>query len=416
MLKVVRPRATPLLTPFETSDGLRHVWTTFSTDQIDLDYRNPNVLLEMLDVLLFYVAKGAQIIRLDAIAYLWKIPETSCIHLPQTHAVVKLFRAVLDVVAPSVSLITETNVPHQENISYFGDYLPELGRSDEAQLVYQFPLAPLVLHTFLTGDSTSLTDWAEGLHQLPPGMTFFNFTASHDGIGVRPVEGLLETDEIQALVQNTLAHGGQVSYRANPDGSQSAYELNITWYDALNDPARQEPELDIQRFLASQAIMLSLAGVPGVYVHSLLGSHNCIDCLARTGRARSINREKFELEKLERDLSDPQSLKSRVLAGYRYLLHNRKQQSAFHPAAKQHVLRLNSDVFAILRMAENDIGLLCVTNVTSKSLALEVELSHFNLRGNTEWIDLFTGETFSPEDLLRIELVPYQSRWLKVQS
>jgi sucrose phosphorylase len=411
--QVVRPRATPVLTPFQTSIGLRYVWTTFSEDQIDLDYSNPQVLLEMLDVLLFYVAQGAQIIRLDAIAYLWKIPGTACIHLPQTHAVVKLFRAVLDVVAPSVLLITETNVPHKENISYFGNYLPTLERSDEAQLVYQFPLGPLTLHTFLTGDSTRLTDWAEGLPELTPGTTFFNFTASHDGIGVRPVEGLLDPEEIQGLVQNTLAHGGQVSYRSNPDGSKSAYELNITWYDALNHPGKPEPELDIQRFLASQAIMLSLAGVPGIYIHSLLGSRNCSVRMEETGRARSINREKFELEKLKGELSDPSNLKSKVLTGYRHLLHVRKQQPAFQPSAKQLVLGLGTNVFATLRMTESGDRMICVTNVTSKPLEIDIEVSNLGLPRNAIWVDLLTGKSFPIHAILRIDLAPYQCRWLK---
>ena len=412
--QVVRPRATPLLTPFQTPNGLRHVWTTFSEDQIDLDYSNPQVLLEMVDILLFYIAQGAQIIRLDAIAYLWKIPGTSCIHLPQTHAVVKLFRAILDLVAPSVLLITETNVPHKENISYFGNYLPGLQHSDEAQLVYQFPLAPLTLHTFLTGDATYLTDWAEGLPDLSPGTTFFNFTASHDGIGVRPVEGLLSTDEIQNLVKNTLAHGGQVSYRSNPDGSQSAYELNITWYDALNHPGKPEPDLDIQRFLASQAIMLSLAGVPGIYIHSLMGSRNCTACMEETGRARSINREKFELEKLKRELSDPSNLKSKVLAGYRHLLDVRKQQSAFQPAAKQRMLRLGAEVFAVLRTTESGDRIICVINVTPRHLESDIEVSNLDLPRNAVWVDLLTDKPFSAYDLLRIDLTPYQCRWLKL--
>ena len=414
--QVVRPRATPLLTSFQTSDGLRHVWTTFSTDQIDLDYRNPRVLLEMLDVLLFYVAHGAQIIRLDAIAYLWKIPGTTCIHLPQTHAVVKLFRAILDLVAPSVLLITETNVPHEENISYFGKYLSEIQRSDEAQLVYQFPLAPLVLHTFLTGNSTHLTDWAEGLPALPPGMAFFNFTASHDGIGVRPAEGLLQPDEVQALIQSALAHGGQVSYRTNPDGSQSAYELNITWYDALNDPADPEPELDVQRFLASQAIMLALAGVPGIYVHSLLGSRNCLDCLAETGRARSINREKFALAQLEEELNDPDSLKSRVLTGYHHLLDVRRRQSSFHPAAQQLVLKAGAEVFIVLRIAEDGSSLICITNVTASPLEIEIKPSEHGLPPNTTWVDQLSSKSFLAQNLLTIDLTPYQSRWLKANS
>lgn len=413
---VVRPRATPLLSPFHTSEGLRHIWTTFSADQIDLDYSNPRVLLEMLDILLFYVAHGAQIIRLDAIAYLWKLPGTPCIHLPQTHAVIKLFRAVLDVVAPSVLLISETNVPHQENISYFGNYLPEFQRSDEAQLVYQFPLAPLILHTFLTGNSSRLTDWVAGLPELLPGTTFFNFTASHDGIGVRPAEGLLQPGEIQALVQSTLAHGGQVSYRSHPDGSQSAYELNVTWYDALNDPAKPKPELDVQRFLASQAIMLSLAGIPGIYVHSLLGSRNCPDCLAETGRARSINREKFMLESVNRDLKIPHSLKSRVLSGYRHLLHVRKQQPAFHPASAQRILRIGTEVFAIERMTEAGEILLCITNVTAESVNVEIKLSDHSLPDNARWVDQLTGKTYSTREILFIDLGPYQCFWLKLES
>ena len=338
----------------------------------------------MVDVLLFYVAQGAQIIRLDAIAYLWKIPSTSCIHLPQTHAVVKLFRAILDLVAPTVLLITETNVPHEENISYFGNYMPAHQHGDEAQLVYQFPLAPLVLHTFLSEDSSSLTGWADGLPDLHPGTTFLNFTASHDGIGVRPSEGLLRPDQIKALVDNTQNHGGQISYRSNPDGSQSVYELNITWYDALNNPNKPDLEMDIPRFLASQAIMLSLAGVPAVYVHSLLGSRNCTTCQTETGRARSINREKFSLAELEKELSDPYTLKFRVFEGYRHLLQIRKQQSAFHPNSQQYVLRLGADVFVALRGDEGKGRLLCITNVTSKPTEVEIKLSDLGLLENTE--------------------------------
>lgn len=215
--QVVRPRALPLLTPVETSRGLQHVWTTFSDDQIDLNYANPEVLIEMIEVLLFYVERGAEIIRLDAIAYLWKEIGTPCLHLPETHAVVKLMRVVMDAVAPSVQLVTETNVPHEDNISYFGELLPGTLRSDEAQMVYQFPLAPLILHTFHQANTRALTDWAASLSTPSPGTTFFNFIASHDGIGVNPARGILAEAEIQSLVERTKQHGGQVSYKTNPD-------------------------------------------------------------------------------------------------------------------------------------------------------------------------------------------------------
>ena len=404
---VTRPRALPLLTPVETSRGVRHVWTTFSGDQIDLKYANPLVLLEIIDLLLFYVSQGAEIIRLDAIAYLWKEIGSPCIHLPQTHAVVKLWRAVLDRVAPDVILITETNVPHQENIRYFGD------GTDEAQMVYQFPLAPLILHAFHTGDTRKLTGWAATLETPSPRTTFFNFIASHDGIGVRPAEGLLAPDEIDALAERTLAHGGQVSYRNHPDGSRSVYELNITPFDALNDPAHPEPETDVSRFLASQAIMLSLAGVPGIYAHSFFGSRNCQDCLVETGRARTINREKFQLAALEERLADTSQHHARVLDGMVRLLKIRQAKPAFHPNAGQRVLALDDRVFAVLRGEVGTPGaVLCLSNVSPVAVRVVVSAS---LVGGTDMgvRDLVGGMHFSLSGGdYSFELRAYQTMWL----
>jgi len=416
--QVTRPRTAPLLTPVETKNGLRHVWTTFSTDQIDLNFANPKVLLEVIDSLLCYVAHGAQVIRLDAIAYLWKEIGTTCIHLPQAHRVVKLFRALLDVVAPGVLLITETNVPHQENVSYFGDLLPDGLSTDEAQMVYQFPLAPLTLHTFLTGDATCLTNWIAGLSTPAPGSAFFNFTASHDGIGVRPAEGLLSPEEIQALAAQTLAHGGHVSYKSNPDGSQSAYELNITWFDALNDPSAPDPEMDLPRFLASQAIMLALAGVPGVYVHSLFGSRNCPSCVAETGRARSINRQKFHLPELFSELRTEGSHAARVFSGYRHLLQVRRMHPAFHPAAGQRVISLSPAVFSLLRTSSTQSEcVLCLTNVTGHHQQLRIGLSSGELLEVLYWRDLLGEDQIIPsEGVLNCSLAPYQTRWLKSEN
>jgi sucrose phosphorylase len=405
--QVVRPRTLPLLTAVETLQGLRHVWTTFSDDQIDLNYANPQVLLEMVDLLLFYVEHGAALIRLDAIAYLWKEVGTRCIHLPQTHRVVKLFRAILDAVAPGVLLMSETNVPHEENVSYWGD------GTDEAQLVYQFPLAPLVLHTFRTASSQALSEWVATLGTPGPGATFFNFIASHDGIGVRPAQGLLRDDEIAALVSRTLAHGGQVSYRANPDGTRSVYELNITLFDVLNDPRAPQPEVDVRRFLASQAIMLSLAGVPGIYVHSLFGSGNCQDCVARTGRARSINREKFDRAVLEAQLADPASTRQRVFQGYRHLLCQRRAHPAFHPHGGQQVLRLHEGIFALVRRAPaGQETVLCLVNVTPRPQAISLDLAAGELPA-AAWQDLIGGQTYLPQrTALSISLSGYQSMWL----
>src|SRR5574341_323574 len=344
--RVVRPRALPLLTHFATPSGEKVVWTTFSADQIDLNYRNPDVLLEIIDTLLYYVAQGAEFIRLDAIAYLWKEIGTPCIHLPQTHRIIQLIRAALDEVAPYVKLITETNVPHADNVSYFGDGY------HEAQLVYNFALPPLVLHTFRTGSARVLSDWAASLTLPSERVTFFNFLASHDGIGLNPARGLLPQADIDALVRQVLAHGGLVSYKHDPDGRPSPYELKVSYFDALSDPHGGEPiELQVDRFIAAQAVALSLVGVPGIYFHSLFGSRGWPEGVKQTGRNRSINRQKLERAALAGELADPASLRRRVFTRYAQLLKARASSPAFHPHGRQRVIGCGEAVFAVLRLS-----------------------------------------------------------------
>jgi len=415
--QVVRPRALPLLTAVETAGGTRHVWTTFSTDQIDLNYGNPQVLLEMTDVLLDYVAHGAEIIRLDAIAFLWKTPGTPCIHLPQTHAVVKFWRAVLDAVAPHVLLITETNVPHTDNISYFGEPLDETGSTDEAQMVYNFSLAPLTLHALQSGDARVLSAWAATLQPPSPSATFFNFIASHDGIGVVPAVGILDEAQVHGLIDHTLAHGGQVSHKANPDGSASVYELNTTLYDFLNDRARPDPALDVPRFLASQAILLSLAGVPGIYVHSLFGSRNCHGCYTETGQPRSLNRRKFERAALEATLADRAAHEGSVLDGYRRMLRLRRQEPAFHPVGGQRVLDLGPAVFALLRTSPGaGRPVLCLVSVSAEPQTVHLG-AHLGELGGRGLVDLVAGGAYGVEGrLAAVELASYQTRWLAARS
>ncbi len=402
---VVRPRTLPLLTPVETTRGVEHVWTTFSDDQIDLNFANPDVLLRMVEVLLFYVRQGMTFLRLDAIAYLWKQIGTGCIHLEKTHTVVRLLRDVFDAVAPQVAIITETNVPHEENVSYFGNGW------DEAQLVYQFPLPPLTLHAIATGDATHLSRWAAGLERPSEATTFFNFTASHDGIGVRPLEGILPRAEIERLVARTQRHGGAVSYKTNSDGSQSPYELNINYFDALSDPASAEPlEKQVSRFLASQAIALALAGVPGVYIHSLLGSRNWNAGVAQTGRLRTINRQPLDAAEVERTLSDPLSLRARVFEGYRRLIAVRTVEPAFHPGGGQQVLALDPAIFALLRTSPDGQSVVAALHNVRDATA-RIGLSAIDGTEITGWRDLISGESFAPG--AAVTLAPYQVRWLK---
>ncbi len=394
---VTRPRSLPLLSEYnKKNDQTVHLWTTFSADQIDFNFKSLDVLVQMIDVLLFYADQGATILRLDAIAYLWKQIGTNCIHLPQTHDMVKLFRAVLDLVAPDVIILTETNVPHDENISYFGD------GHDEAQMVYNFTLPPLLFYTFVTEDASLLSDWAKGLHLASENNTFFNFTASHDGIGVRPLEGILEPSEIEKLIETVKSNDGQVSYKRNPDGSDSPYELNITYVDAI---LGDRSSIQAEKFLASQSIQYALPGVPATYIHSLLGSRNWLEGVGQTGRARTINREKLQVEKLISELNNPDSFRARVFFPYLDLIKTRKKQPAFHPNSDFEILDVDPRVFGIKRYS-SDQKIYAFTNISSQSVSVSLPA------GTTggPMVDLMTSEDI---DTTAIQMNPYQYLWLE---
>lgn len=409
--QVTRPRALPLLTPFETERGTQHVWTTFSADQIDLNFANPAVLLDMTHILLEYVARGAQLLRMDAVTYLWKTIGTNCVHLPQTHRVVQLWRTVLDAVAPQTLIVTETNVPHLENISYFGDGY------NEAQMVYQFPLAPLTLYTFDKADSSVLQQWASTLETPSSQTTFFNFLASHDGIGLRPTEGILSQEERDKLAESVIDHGGFVSYKNNSDGTQSPYELNINYFDVLNSPDSDEPlQLQIGRFMASQAILLSLAGVPGIYVHSLFGSRSWREGVAQTGRNRTINRQKFERTSFEEELNDPNSLRSRVFERYRALIQTRTSDKAFHPNGSQQIIPCDSGLFCFVRSAPDGTSqVLCITSVAPEPRQLSLDLSSYGIASSSRMLDLISNQTYrvDADGRLSFQVDPYRVLWLK---
>ncbi len=414
--KVVRPRALPLLTEFDTWEGKKKLWTTFSADQIDLNYKNPDLLLEMIDIMLFYAEVGAQIIRLDAIAYLWKEFGTTCIHLEQTHRVVKLFRAVFEEVAPWVIIITETNVPHKENISYFGNGY------DEAQMVYQFSLPPLVLDAFRRGEANHLRDWASTLTSIEGDVTFFNFLASHDGVGLLPAHGILTDEELNGLVELSKSRGGLVSYKATPNGN-IPYELNITYFDGIVDDSESD-DIKVKKFLASQSIMLELKGIPGIYIHSLLGTRNYTEGVKITGVNRTINRKKFKLTELERELSNRNSLVRRVFDGYLMMLKVRNKEKAFDPLSPQKVLTTNGPVFAVFR-GEGAEGVLCLNNTSGGDIEVRLSLSELNEIASNfipsdfdtiSFVDILSDRRLSMVkngDDLSIGLGGFETLWLK---
>ncbi|MFD2670732.1 alpha-amylase family glycosyl hydrolase [Marinicrinis sediminis] len=404
---VTRPRALPLLTPFETANGLKHIWTTFSDDQIDLNYENEQVLLHILRILLMYVDRGARFLRLDAIGFMWKKLGTTSIHLEEAHRLIQVMRDVLESAAPGTILITETNVPHKENISYFGN------GHNEAHMVYQFPLPPLTLHALQTGRARKLSEWADSLEPTTAETSFFNFLASHDGIGVRPVEGLLTKEEVQAMVDKVQQHGGFVSYKDNGDGTKSPYELNINYMDALSAPEEQQ-DMRVARFMAAQSILLSMQGVPGIYIHSLLGSQNDLEGVKKTGRNRSINREKLERKAVQAELDREGSLRHDVFTSFQKLIAMRQGSKAFHPNGEQKVLMLDDRVFSLLRTSpDRDEAVAVLINVSDEQVTLERSAQELGLTASETATDLMTGNVVEcGADRISLTLEPYQVMWL----
>ena len=395
---VVRPRVSPLLTKAVPKQGEAYVWTTFSEDQIDFNWKNPDVLFEFLDILFGYLSKGAHMIRLDAVAYLWKQVGTFCIHLPETHQIVKLLRDVLELVAPGTLLLTETNVPHEDNFSYFG-------KGDEAHLVYNFVLPPLLLHTLIAEDSAHLTQWAKSLKTPPAGCAYFNFTASHDGIGLNATNGILTEKELETLLAIAQKRGGALSYKKNPDGSESPYELNISYFDALWDGKVSE---SIDRFLCSQAIALSLQGIPGVYFHSLTATRGDHEAVTISGQLRAINRHKWEENELGSLLQNRKTVTAQVFYRYIDLLKKRTDLPAFHPDGEQRIWEGSSSFFVLERWSPSgDQRVLCVYNVTGRKQVF----SHEYLKERGELLD-FWGENRVVSQGGKICMKPYQFMWL----
>ena len=405
---VVRPRSTPLLREVETADGPRHVWCTFGPDQIDFDFSNPKVLREFVRIVRLYMDQGVQIFRLDAVAYLWKEIGGPCIHLPQTHEVIRLLRSLIELRNSAAMVITETNVPNHENLTYFGN-------ANEAHAVYNFSLPPLLINALITGNSKHLQEWMMSMPPAQFGTAYLNFIASHDGIGIRPAEGLLSDQELQVLRHTMERFGGRISMRRGPAGGERPYEINISLFEALKGTAHGGPDRwQVERFICAHAIMLALEGIPAIYIHSLLATENDHARVAETGRSRSINRHRWDADRLLELLDDPGSTNSRVFHELIRIIKIRRQQPAFHPNATQYTLQLADGIFGFWRQSMyRDQSIFAIHNLTTETR--EVPLEQVNLIATDSWRDLISGDVYDNQGGA-IRLEPYHFAWVSNQS
>jgi sucrose phosphorylase len=405
--EVVRPRTHPLLREVETLEGVKHVWCTFSHDQVDLNFANPSVLIEFVDIISFYLDRGIKVFRLDAVAFLWKEIGTNCLNLPQTHEIIRVLRTLIEHRNPNALVITETNIPNRENLAYFGN-------ANEAHIIYNFALPPLLLHGLLSGNNHYLNNWLMSMPPAQDGTTYLNFIASHDGIGLRPVEGILDEVEISKMIETMQSFGAQISWRNLDQDEVRAYEINISLIEALKGTLAGEDNFQVPRFMAAHIIMMGLDGIPAFYLQSLLGTPNDQARFELTGNKRAINRHIWNHKQLNQQLEEPASIHSQVLTKMKHIISLRKQQPAFHPNATQYTLHLGEGIFSFWRQSRRrEQSIFCIHNITDR--AIDFSLTSVNLIDTQRWLDLFTGKYL--DDLTALaRLEPYQCLWLTNRS
>ena len=401
--KVIRPRDHKLIQIYNYKKKNNKLWCTFSHDQIDLNFKDPLVLIEFIEIVLLLLSKGVTTFRLDAVAFIWKKNGTSCVNLPETHEIVKLLRLIVNYINPHALIVTETNLPRKENLSYFGN-------NDEANWIYNFPLPPLILYTFLFEDSSKISGWSKSMPPAQINNAYLNFIASHDGIGMRPAEGILDNIILDKLFKRVKKNGGKFSFR-KVESKNKVYEANITLFDALK---RTDFDKDgifaVERYIAAHSILLALEGVPAIYFNSLFGTSNDQNAFIKTGIKRNINRFKWEFSDLSKKLKNKNSLENIIYSKILKIISLRQKQIAFHPNATQYTLTLGNKLFGVWRQSiDRSQNIFAITNISS--VVRELKLSKINLFENQLWFDLLKPDE-SLNNLKILKLKPFQTVWI----
>lgn len=395
--KVFRPRTHPLFTEVGTKNGKKYAWTTFSKDQIDWNFKNPKVLIEMIKTLLLYFENGAKAIRLDAVAYVWKKPGTACFDLEECHIIVQIFRDIFRECEPRAWAIAETVLPHERNIKYLGN------GQNESHFVYNFALETLLLHTFLAADTSVANKFLDRItNDFGNETSILNLSVSHDGIHVIPAKGVLNNKQMMAIAKDCKKKGAKVLYRTveGGKGKTEPYELNISYPSAIDG---------VGKYLASQAIQLALKGVPLIYLNNLIGAKNWSAGIKKLGYSRAINRQKFDYKTLAKTLENKNTYQSKIYTGYKKLLKVRTKEPLFSPLANQNILEIDKHVLAIHRW-QNNKNLIAITNVSNQKITIN-SIKIKNALNNLKCTDIITNKKINLSK--SINLKPCQILWLK---
>lgn len=400
--KIVRPRSSDLSKKVLINGKDNYVWCTFGHDQVDFNFKNPSVLIYFFEIIKFYLDQNIKALRLDAVAFLWKELGTRCINLPQTHNIIRLIRLIIDNFYNKTLIITETNIPSHENLTYFGN-------NNEAHCIYNFSLAPLLIHAIISGNSFYLKKWSRGMPPAQENNSYLNFLSTHDGIGMRPVEGILPEMEVKKYFRFFKKQGGLFSYRTNK-GKKSVYEVNITLLEALKECYNGKDKYIFDRFVLAHTILFSMEGIPAIYIQNLLGSKNDNIKVKKTNSFRSINRKNWNYDSLTKIINNKSTINNKILNSIKNLIVLRKKQVAFHPNATQFTLQLGDIFFGLWRQSiDRSQSIFCISNLTNKKQ--KISLLDINLISTNSWFDLLTKKRIKNigDELF---FKPYQTYWI----
>ena len=398
--KVVRPRDHKLLKKINIFKKTEYLWRTFSPDQIDLNFKNPSVLIQFIKIMIHLINNGVTIFRLDAIAYLWKEKGTKCINLKQTHEIIKLLRNIINLLNVQTTIITETNLPEKENLSYFG-------KNDEANWIYNFSLPPLLIHAFLFENSSFLNKWSKNLPNTKNENCYLNFIASHDGIGIRPTEGLLDEQTLNNFLKRLKKNGSKFSFRKVQNKVKKVYEANITVFNALKkSDYDQKGKFNLERYVSAHAIMISFEGIPAIYFNSLFGTSNDEAKFIITGNNRDVNRYRWNLKNITSKLKNNESKQSIFYNKLCYLLNIRRKQKAFHPNATRLNLNFGPKIYGFKRISKDrKQTIICITNISSQKQKIKVHKENLKFRNLMNSKTKIVNKQF-------LLLDPFETIWL----
>lgn len=389
------------------------VWTTFNNYQWDLNYRNPALLNRMIEEMLFLANQGVEVLRLDAVAFLWKELGTNCQNLPEAHWVIQTLNAFASIAAPAMVMKSEAIVHPNEVRKYIS--------REECPLSYNPQLMALLWETLATHDVRILQYAMKNRFDLPEGCTWVNYIRSHDDIGwafsdediasteFTPKEHRrFLTDFYTGRYDDTFARGAP--FQENPqtgDARVSGTCASLCGLEkALEEKDDKAIDLAVRRILLMHGVTITIGGIPLLYIGDEIGMLNDYSYDQdpdKAGDSRWLHRGHFDWERAEQR-REPGSVINRIFHGLLRLIHMRHQNPAFNNASTELADTGNKHVFGFF--SNNDqYSVFVLANFSEEEQILEARrLRLLGLRKTM--VDLYAGQTITATQELKME--PYQ--------